>query len=114
MKKHAFTPADDTLVFETIEATVRVRTTEGDPVPDVDGEQKTSDWSTIGTTDRAGAVTFEVFAGKGRAYRATVGDVTVQRSKKFTKAKSVLVLKFTPDVLEDEDVAPEAEEDPEE
>ena len=72
-------------------------------------EQKTNGWAPIGTPNGEGAVTTEVFAGKGRRYRAEVDGVVQEKGKKFSKSKPVLTLRFKPPVAETEE--PPAEGD---
>ncbi|MDJ0792485.1 MAG: hypothetical protein QNJ71_11370 [Acidimicrobiia bacterium] len=109
-KSHKFTAEKDTLAFQTIAATIHLRTRDGQPLPGVEVQQKSNGWVTIGTSDRAGNVTIELFAKKGRAYRATVEEVTKQKSKKFTESNSTLELVFPNSVGQEPEEFDAAEE----
>lgn len=102
-RSHKFTADKDNVTFQTMLATIRVLTTDGTPVVDVPVEQKTKVWAPIGSTNEAGEVGFEDFAGKGRRYRAEVGEVVKEKGKKLTESNPSLQLRFRPPVEDAEE-----------
>ena len=87
-RRHAF--SNGPLVFQQIEAVVRVADTTDQPVSGVDIEQRAKSWTTIGTTDDAGEVTFVIFPGVKLTHRATLGGATVTLGHRFTEASPMV------------------------
>ena len=89
-KAKKFTPKNNTLVFSTLAATVRVVDSTSNPIPGLAVKQSAPGWPTIGTTNDQGEVSTEIFSGYKRSYRVTYNGTTATKAKKFTHSKPTL------------------------
>ncbi len=93
--KKTFTTAARTLTFSTLEATIRVEDSLGNPISGLAVKQNSSGWPTIGTTDPQGEVRIELFEGSTRSYSVTYNGTTATLKKTFTTTDTLLVFVFS-------------------